>query len=565
MDRSGAIELLPYLASLAVSGVLVSTGIYQFSYDATTHIFFASHYAGNWFSTWDPRWYGGMSVTGYPPLVHQLMALASFGTGLVLSFGVVAAGAALVLVWASKRFAGSLGMGSWALPWLMALSPGVFLFLFGFGQLPEVASTAFVLASGASLNRFVTDGRRSELAFASLFAALSLFCNLEAPLIGLPAVGVVALARAKGPPQVLRLAFWVGLTSLIVSPILYQVLLFIRSTPVQAAIPQETRYNILAGGSSVVLFWGIYGLVIFLLPFGAVVAWRRRQRVFVALTLFLVVMGLGGTTPVPELVLGPSLFNFLTYEKFSLVAMVFLSIPVGVSLEALWKRRRSVVVGAKLALVAVLLVSTVAVISNAYQVALPSASPDLGRVAGYLNSQPGGGYWVTLGVGPVGRELSLNTTHPTLDGGFNTARRLAVEAGSGVDSIDNAKFFPNGSAFVNDVLGGDYGVRWAVVGDGYYVPFLRLEGFRPVENISGALPVSIWESGNYQAGFNATYTVKDATSYVWGAYPLAVLGFTLAAWALTEVKDGRREAVQGPAALRMASGAASSDAASRAH
>ena len=160
--------------------------------------------------------------------------------------------------------------------------------------------------------------------------------------------------------------------------------------------------------------------------------------------------------------------------------------------------------------------------------ALPAASPDLGRVAAYLNSQPGSGYWVTLGVGPVGRELSLNTTHPTLDGGFNTARRIPVLYQSGVDSIDNAKYFTNGSTFVNDILGGNYGVRWAIVGDGFYVPFLTLQGYHLVENISGPLAVGIWERGGYQAGFSATYVDRQETSYVWGAYPLIMLGVTAA-------------------------------------
>jgi hypothetical protein len=483
-----------------------------------------------------------MSVTGYPPLVHQLMALVSVASGLVLSFGVVAVAAALFLIWSAKRFARSLDMDSSALTWIVALSPGVFLFLYGFGQLPEVTSTAFILASGAYLNRFVLSGKKSNLLLGSLFAALSLFCNLEAPLIGLPAILVIALSRLKRPREVLRVAYWAGLTALIASPILYQVVLFIQSTPAQAAIPQETRYNILTMGNSVVLFWGIYGPLIFLLPLGVYATIKRKQRVYLILTLFLVVMGLGGTTPVPELVLGGSLYNLLTYEKFSFIAMLFLAIPVAVYLEGFWGRRDLIVKASKYVLIVLLALSIAGALVTTYQVALPSASPDLGKVATYLNSQPGGGYWVTLGVGPIGRELSLNTTHPTLDGGFNTARSLSVLAGSGVDSIDNAKYFPNGTAFVNQVLGGPYGVRWAIVGDLFYVPFLQLEGYHQVMNVSGALPVTIWERGNYQAGFNSTFINKSESSYVWGAYPLAALLATVGVAAVV----GRRERGEHP-------------------
>ena len=531
---------LPYAASLVVSSALAATGVYQFSYDATTHVFFASHYAGSWFSLWDVRWYGGMSVAGYPPLVHQLMALASYASGLVPSFAVVAVAAALFLTWSAKKFAGSLEMDSSAVAWLVALSPGVFLFLYGFGQLPQVVSTAFVLAGGAHLNSFVTSGRRRDLLFGGLFAALALFCNLEAPLIGLPAVAVVALARAKRPIDALRVGYWVGLTALVAAPILYQVLLFIQGTPAQAPIPQETRFNIFATGNTVMLFLGIYGPLIFLLPLGAYAALKRKKRVFLILTLLLVVMGLGGTTPLPELLLGQSLYSLLTYEKFSFLAMLFLAVPVGVYLEGFWKRKGLLVRASKYALVVVLLLSTAGALVNTYQVALPTASPDLGGVAAYLNSQPGSGYWVTLGVGPIGRELSLNTTHPTLDGGFNTARRLPVLYQSGVDSIDNAKYFPGGPALINNVLGGNYGVRWAIVGDGFYVPFLRFQGYRPVENISGPLKVGIWEKSDYQAGFNATYSVKEQTSYSWGAYPLAILLATAALGWYVGGQDRRR-------------------------
>lgn len=525
-------EVLPYAASFAVSATLVATGIYQFSYDATTHMFFASHYAADWFSLWDPRWYGGMSVAGYPPLVHQLMALTSFASGVILSFGVVAVAAALLLVWSAKRFASSLGMGSSALPWMAALSPGVFEFLYGYGQLPEVMSVGFIFAGGASLNAFVASGGKRDLLLASLFASLALFCNLEAPLVGLPAVLVVALSRVKRPPHLARVAGWVGLTSLVSAPILYQVLLFIRSTPAQVSIPQESRLSIFATGNVVLLFLGVYGPAIVLLPLGVYAAWKRKERVYVALTLFLMVMGLGGTTPIPELVLGSSLFNFLTYEKFAFLALMFLAVPVALSLEPLWRRKGLAATAGKAAFVIVLLLSTAGSLVTVYQVALPTASPNLGAVASYINSQNGTGYWVTLGVGPIGRELSLNTTHPTLDGGFNTARRLPVLYESGVDSIDNSKYFINGTTFVNDVLSGDYGVRWAIVGDEFYFPLLEINGYRLVENISGALPVSIWVNDNYQAGFNATYANRTETSYVWGAYPLSVLALAAALVAL---------------------------------
>jgi hypothetical protein len=50
--------------------------------------------------------------------------------------------------------------------------------------------------------------------------------------------------------------------------------------------------------------------------------------------------------------------------------------------------------------------------------------------------------------------------------------------------------------------------------------------------------VAIWERGNYQTGFNATYVDRNDVSYVWGAYPLAVLAVTVTAGVVTRGRAG---------------------------
>src|SRR5215510_1056207 len=48
------------------------------AYDTYSHIFLADHYRRAWFNLWETRWYLGFSMTSYPPLVHQLIALLSW-------------------------------------------------------------------------------------------------------------------------------------------------------------------------------------------------------------------------------------------------------------------------------------------------------------------------------------------------------------------------------------------------------------------------------------------------------------------------------------------------------
>jgi len=95
------------LIALAVHGPLLLMQLPAGSYDATLHIFFASHYAHHWFNPWNVKWFGGFSQTTYPPLTHQFIALFSHLIGITMAYMLVQ-GLAIVLlvigviVWARK-------------------------------------------------------------------------------------------------------------------------------------------------------------------------------------------------------------------------------------------------------------------------------------------------------------------------------------------------------------------------------------------------------------------------------------------------------------------------------
>src|SRR4029077_5521656 len=91
--------------ALCFQGPLVAAGFYRFSWDASTHIFFADHYRMSWFALWEPRWFGGFSVSAYPPLVHQLIALLSFPLGYEGAFAILLLLTLVVFPLAAWRFA----------------------------------------------------------------------------------------------------------------------------------------------------------------------------------------------------------------------------------------------------------------------------------------------------------------------------------------------------------------------------------------------------------------------------------------------------------------------------
>ena len=135
------------LLTIAVHGPLLLMQIPLDSYDANTHIFFASHYAHHWFAPWNEKWYGGFSQTTYPPLTHQWIALFSNFIGLDMGYMLVQLIVLLLLpvgvlryarLWVNERQASYAAIGSIFLGSLALL-------VYQAGQLPTTAAAALTL------------------------------------------------------------------------------------------------------------------------------------------------------------------------------------------------------------------------------------------------------------------------------------------------------------------------------------------------------------------------------------------------------------------------------------
>jgi len=117
------------------------------SYDANTHMFFASHYAQHRFDPWNLKWFGGFSQTTYPPLTHQWIALFSHIMGLKMAYMFVQLIAILLLpigmyryaaLWVDEVSASYAALGS---VFLGSLS----MLVYQSGQLPTTAAAALTL------------------------------------------------------------------------------------------------------------------------------------------------------------------------------------------------------------------------------------------------------------------------------------------------------------------------------------------------------------------------------------------------------------------------------------
>src|SRR5262249_10012186 len=135
---------LAAMVAFAVHAPLLMMELPVQSGDATTHMFFAQHYAHDWFNPWNEKWFGGFSQTSFPPRVHQWTALFAKMMSVKLAYMLVQMIAIILLIGGLYRYARvwteerSAGFASLACIFLGSLA----LMVYNSGELPTVLATA---------------------------------------------------------------------------------------------------------------------------------------------------------------------------------------------------------------------------------------------------------------------------------------------------------------------------------------------------------------------------------------------------------------------------------------
>ncbi len=549
--------------------------IHRGAFDTYIHIFLADHYRRSWFDLWEPRWYMGFSVASYPPLVHQLIALLSWPTGVALrwiqpgsepfrgawrwqseeaAYVLVLLGVLVLIPLAVRAFA-RLFVGPRAanLAGLLAVvAPGLSLVLWSFGQLPSVMATGFILLAMTRGHRYLPGGRPRHLWQAVTLAAVAAATHhgvfLFVPFAGAAAVAQVLMRRRgagglgnkgvavqgrEGLRRLLaRLLAWISLSALAVAVVLWPLLQWSRGQTLQVPIDHLSRHNLLHDfKATIFFFWPVYGPLLLVLPWVVWAAVRvRRLRLLApaALALVLLVMGLGGTTPLPQLLYGAG-WEWLTYERFGFWAALAL-LPLAAAALVLVARREPWVAG--LFLGAMLIVSILAGGLATLSKAQPPAV-DLGAIARFLDQPEQQPYrYFTLGFGDQLAKLSALTSNGTPDGTYHTARGLPELRSSGLGPVDSVMWSHTAAAAGPFLAKAQrYGARWAFVNHPDYPPVLTAAGWTYRFDIG---PVQAWEKEGVTPvpavappGLN-----RSPAAWWWGLVPLAVLAlatFTLVA------------------------------------
>jgi hypothetical protein len=545
------------LLALAVHGPLLLMQLPLGSYDANTHIFFASHYANHWFDPWNEKWYAGFSQTTYPPLTHQLIALFSHLIGLNLAYMVVQLIGILLLVtgvygyarlWVDERSASFAAIGSVFLGSLAML-------IYQSGQLPTTFAAALTLNAIPFFYGWLRHARLVGLLKALMItmaaaAAHHVTLLFGAVLFFLPVLWLALIdrksgeAEASGAGVLMRAIVFAVFSGAAIAIVLLPYWIALLKNPIsQMPIPHGSRDNYLLNPASGLNFWVIpMGALILALPWiflrGAS---ERRLRPLLLGWYITTLIGLGSTTPVARLLLRRA-FEVLTFERFTfwatLMALPFVGLLAARLIDRFPRRAHT-----GLWIAAVLTFST-AVAWTAFR-PINSAPFKVDEVISFLNRDDHDKFrYITLGFGNSFSKVSTYANAASVDGDYNSARLLPELTAYGAGQLYNAKYFgASGMESLRAILkhANQYGLKYVFVRDRYYEPLLAFAGWRQTETYDNG-NVTLWTRDDVQPAKKIESPMKPTAleGLEWGTIPIA--SSLLALFLVIAIPERRRRA-----------------------
>jgi hypothetical protein len=504
------------------------------SYDANFHIFFASHYAHHWFDPWNTKWFAGFSQTTYPPLAHQWIALLSYIVGLPMAFCLVQLIAVLLVPIGVYRFS-RLWVSERASSYAAALSvfAGAVSFLvYSAGQLSTTLSAPLYLLAlpyfyewcRSADGRSLLKGIVLTLVAASVHHVTLIF---GAFLFAIPVLWLACIDRGKATVSVVaRGAFFAALAGIGVGIVLSPYWIAIIQHPIeQIPIPHASRSNLLLNIDYAINYFFVpYGGLLLALPF---VVWagaaNRRLRPLLLGFWAAFLFGLGGTTPVAKWVFRRA-FEILTFERFTLLAMLLALPIVGLLVEKLIDRfQTKAAVGVSVVAIASIAMAFGWITWSPFN---PNPNLNVDSVISFLNRDGHDRYrYLTLGFGNSLPRVSTYTDASSVDGEYNSARLLPEMTHYGTAQLSSAKFFGSqGMQALRAMLkhANRYGLKFIFIRDPFYEPLVAFAGWRQVESFdSGA--ITVWSKDDVPP---AKPVPSDAMptpweGLLWGILPMA--------------------------------------------
>jgi len=565
---------------LLFHGGLLLSGTYRGTYDAYVHIFFADHYDRNWFSTWDQRWYTGFSTVSYPPGTHMSVALLSKVTGSLLSGFMITQISALLFLtvgvyrfsrlWVNERAAANAAL-------LLAASSSIAQTVHLYGQLPTTFALAFLLNAIPFLERWIRFGRKRDLVvgiitlaactaghhvttlFGSIFfLGPVLVCTLldlsRLPLADEPEDGhlIAVTAKTAIPLMARRTRRIMGpvVRGMVLGPCILVALVGVvlpywawsASDPiVQTPIPHGSRANFLSDANLGLIFFVIpWGMMIFVLPYALIRSATRRLWPLGASIGLAFVLGTGGTTPVPRMLLGHA-FDILTLDRFTFWASILILPLAGTFVSSLeegsirnWLERTGgrVLSRAAVGLLAIAMISIALFAStlSQYRPFQPDAIDPTPIVAFMEKDQHERWRYLTLGFGDQVAWVSAQMTATQVDGNYHSARRLPELTSTSVERLEGAKYRGiSGLGSLQQFLEvpEKYNLKYVFSNDTFYDPLLASLGWRELGPLENAIVV--WEKNDI-APLPANLPERQVPNWqriMWGLVPPTAISLAI--------------------------------------
>lgn len=542
----------------------------EYTYDALIHLFFAEHYATSWFEPWSYKWYTGFTVMSYPPLVHQSIALLSLIGGLKFGLFTVALISILLFITGAYRFSllitGSRKVAGYASV-LVVFSSTFVETLHMFGQLPSIIGISVLMHALPEIYLYLKGGRKYFLFTALSLIAVTVTSHHVTPIFGMvffifPLIGMVIMDIAKeqvGSYKAVHLITFLqafkscfkrivtfGLSSLVlIIGCILPYWINSKNNPItQIPIPHGSRDNFLEVTSSGLVFFLIpWGILLFILPYIFYRYYSKRYLFFGLSITMLTILGTGGTTPIPKMILGDTAFNILTLDRFTLWASI-MSIPMlgefayrfveGDIKKKFQKKIGSVshrLLGGLLAGGFVFM--TVFTLSLGYFRPFQPQKINMLPIVNFLNSDQHDQWrYLTLGFGDQMAWLSAQTKAMTVDGNYHSARRLPELTTRAIERLENSKFKGvEGIGSLQQFLTTPekYNLKYIFSNDKFYDPILYFCGWhrlKPLEN-----GIMVWERLNVNP-VSSILPKDDVATWqkiVWGVIPLltVIIAFIL--------------------------------------
>ena len=558
--------------AFVMHGALLAAGSYRGTYDVWVHIFFGDHYARDWFSTWEPRWYTGFTTVSYPPASHQSIALGSKVVGLTTAFVIVQLAAIITVVVGVYRFS-LLWVSREAAGWaalLAVVSSSLAEVVHTFGQLPTTFALGFLLNAQPSIRRWIHDGVRTDLVaaiallaattaghhvttlFGSVFftgpvAVRAILDRWGTPVVDEPGGHAVSARPSLLLPQVARrlrrvlpaTARTAILGVLSIATLVTVVLPYWRwssSDPItQVPIPHASRNDFLSDTAAGLVFWVVpWAGLLLLVPFAAAKAIAGRGWPLAASIGLLALLGTGGTTPIPRLMLGGA-FDILTLDRFTIWATIAILPFAGWAIMSLrrgplhdigvaWFGRIPTQVFVTVVFATAIAASVFAATLTTHRPFQPRAI-DPAPISSFMSKDQHDRWrYLTLGFGDQMAWVAANTTALTVDGNYHSARRLPELTSRSVERLEGAKYrgIPGIGSLQQFLINpSPYHLKFVFSIDRFYDPLLWSSGWQRIGLLDN--DVEVWERADVPPlpDVLSEREIPDWQRLLWGVLPMS--------------------------------------------